>query len=273
MHYGVISMKMDLLGEYSSSSEDEREDEKDKHDDEAATPISTKTTAVKVSQGHVKLIDSSNAATSDLFVREIPHTRGNWAGHVFVDISTSDAATRSVTRFCRLLETVGWSGTVVSSTQNLHLSLSRPFFLQECFIEPFVKALQERLANEQSTRLFVTGETLLVNDSGTRSFWCWDLSNNTILLRILNHVNVVLQHYQQQAYFENPKFHVSVASLAGNVSNLFEQYNDQEKANAATSSSAEIANEDADDSRPVVISVDHVNVTFGTTKSFRINLS
>ena len=265
---------MDLLRDYSSSSSDEEHtfgpNKPTNEEDHVASPEET-------TLGHVRLIDSSNEA-NDLFVREVPHTRGNWAGHVFCQApSFGRRASASVTAFCSRLQEAGYTGTVLSHSHNLHLSLSRPFFLQESSIESFVNSLQQRLSLERTTQLVVTGEKLLVNDSGTRSFWCWSLSANPSIRRILNHVDEVMQEYKQDTFYESPEFHVSLASLPGNVTNLLKRHSRQEKekvAHTATEvdgSSGSSDNED-DGNVPAIVTIDHIYITFGTTKHYRIGL-
>lgn len=263
---------MDLLGEYSSD-EDRKSTPVSQHHDDGNAAMQKATT-----RGHVQLIDSTETGevATDLFVREVPHTRGNWAGHVFVKIPSSFGrrARTSVTAFCSRLEEAGWTGTVLSHTPNLHLSLSRPFFLQQSSIESFVQSLQQRLSHERRTRLVVTGEKLLVNDSGTRSFWCWSLSKNASIQRILSHVDAVLIEYQQDTYYESPEFHVSLASLPGNVEELLRQYDTrQTDGSASVGSKSDDNDSDQDDSDgPLIVTIDHVCVTFGTTKFYRIDL-
>ena len=256
---------MDLLGSYSSDEED---------DDAPANDIAKQRT----SPGRVRLVTSME--DKDPFVRTIPHTRGNWAGHVFVKVSPchNRSAQQSVTDFCARLEKAGWTGTVLSHESNLHLSLSRPFFLQLSSISSFVNSLKERLTHEHVTSLVVMGEKLLVNEDGTRSFWCWKLRANLSIHRILNHINKVLVDYQQPPYYESPEFHVSVASLAGNVKALLDSQRREVIHNASSVNTHKDDgvgdNSDDDNSDgPLILTIDHVYCTFGTTKTYRIDLS
>lgn len=272
---------MDLLGEYTSdaSSSDGESNY------EAAPYAGTSLSPAKTTPGHVRLIDSSSEEAADLFVRDVPHTRGNWAGHVFckIPLLLECRASKSVKAFCSRLQQAGWTGSVLSHTSNLHVSLSRPFFLQQSSIESFVNALRQRLSLERSTVLRVTGEKLLVNDSGTRSFWCWSLSSTPSMHRILNQVDDVLREYQQATYYESPEFHVSLASLPGNIADLLDRHAPQEVAetvqttvedDALGEDSKDVLSEDSndDDVEPVIVSIDHVFISFGTTKKIRIDL-
>jgi hypothetical protein len=119
----------------------------------------------------------------------------------------------------------------------------------------------------------VAGEKLLVNDETTRSFWCWKLIENPSITRILKHVDNVLTDYEQDPYYESPEFHVSLASLAGNVHDLFYLQQQIDKGNKVASDSTEKDEDDDDNDVPLILSVDHVYCTFGTTKTYKIDLN
>jgi hypothetical protein len=123
--------------------------------------------------------------------------------------------------------------------------------------------LQNRLSLERSTILQVqtdSSEKLLVNDERTRSFWCWPITATAALLRLVSHVDTVLQSYKQPTYYSPPKFHVSVASVVGDVSEVLtkrpEETDEQGDGSFAT----------------VVMSVPCVYCSFGTTKLYKIDL-
>lgn len=257
-----LVLAMDLLGNYSS----------DEQDDDAIEHATDRPIKERTLPGRVRLVTS--CTEDDLFIRKVPHTPGNWASHVFVKVSLCHvgSARKSVARFCSRLENAGWTGTVLSHEANLHLSLSRPFFLQLSSIESFVRSLKKSLMHEHSTKLLVTGETLLVNDERTRSFWCWKLTENPSITRILKHVDKVLTDYKQDPYYEAPEFHVSLASLAGNVQDLFPSQRHANEADRVASADSADEEEDADSNVPLILSVDHVYCTFGTTKTYRIDL-
>ena len=225
-----------------------------------------------------------------LFVRTTPHIRGNWAGHVFVKVdieqggndcddedeeetSKLDAMVRrSLGRLRQSLEDCGWSGTIhphlnpCDVHKGLHISLSRPFFLQLASIPSFVATLKEKLSLEQSTTLTVLKEEMiLTNDEGTRSFWCWSVSSTPTILRILSHVDCVMQQYNQPVYYKPPRLHVSVGSIRGRVPDL------SQRDDASTGESNSSDDDDDDDDRFVFV-VDCIHCSFGTTKSYVFHL-
>jgi hypothetical protein len=113
---------------------------------------------------------------------------------------------------------------------------------------------------------------LLVNDEKTRSFWCWKLTENPSIQRILKHVDNVLTDYKQDPYYESPEFHVSIASLAGNVQDLFHLQRQADEGDKVVPDSTD-EDEDDDSDVPLILSINHVYCTFGTTKTCKIDLN
>lgn len=276
-----------LLAGYGSSSSDEEVEnqQQDDRSQEERRTASLNTASAVVHQdsaaqtkrelaGSVQIVPAGTAQ-STLFVRSVPHVRGNWAGHVFLQIQGGNQWRRqtkkSVERFRQRLQGAGWSGPLVVS-EGLHVSLSRPFFLQLASIENFVKQLKQRLASERQLMLTVTNqERLLVNEEQTRSFLCWSVAAPS-LLRLIHLVDGVLENYQQPKYYESPQFHVSLASVPGNVESLLQEDR------CAGEDSHESSSEEASDSTSEEchhhwhVPVSCLHCSFGTTKLYRIDL-
>jgi Uncharacterised conserved protein len=200
---------MDLIDNYSSDEATEGE-------------VHEPNQTLSVPRGCVRVIPSDKIP-SDTFERSIPHIRGNWAGHVFLSLNEDDLAGEwkehaiSATERLRTgLEKLGWSGTVVAHRQ-LHVSLSRPFFLQLGSIESFHRELQQALSHERALVLQTEKEMILSNEEGTRSFLTWKLVDNQTLRRIVVQIDAVMLKYKQQVYYNPPIFHVSLASLPGKL--------------------------------------------------------
>ncbi|KAG7359457.1 hypothetical protein IV203_034555 [Nitzschia inconspicua] len=166
-------------------------------------------------------ISSSSQVPPETFERSVPHRRGHWAGHVKIPVTKSLPSLerkQSVQYFRKMLERQGHSGVLVEH-ESFHISLSKPFSLQVSQIESFVQQLSQRLV--QDVREFnvcvdTTG-TILVNEEGTRSFWCWTVHPSPSLMRSVRHVDSVLARYNQPSYYQPAHFHISVASFPGNV--------------------------------------------------------
>lgn len=240
---------MDLIADYSSD-----EGEGESHEQHQG---------VKRRRGCVKNL-SADDVPSDIFERIVPHVRGNWAGHVFCSLMENDRegewkqhAEVAIERFRIALEESGWSGTVVSHGQ-LHVSLSRPFFLQLASIESFQRELQDALSHERDFVLQMDEELILSNDEGTRSFFGWKLTRNPALNRIVGQIDAVMLKYKQQVYYDPPIFHVSLASVQGklfdNVLGNLEETGDDEIPES-------------------LVRARKISCTFGTTKRLDIPLA
>lgn len=139
-----------------------------------------------------------------------------------------------------------------------HLSLSRTAYLRSHHIDPFVADLRKSLAwatrwawvgwwmdgrvdgrgrewrhnihrTSRHTHSFTVGLDpafgLLVNDERTRSFLTVGLGHGCEerLRRLVSSVDEILTKYKQQTYYADPRFHVSVASLRGDVEAAWEK--------------------------------------------------
>lgn len=206
---------MDLLDYYSSDEGSENG---------TTSGESIQDTTAESNPGSVTIL-SSEKMPSDTFDRTVPHVRGCWAGHIFLSISDCDPegewtkhAADATKRFRVALEQDGWSGTIVTHS-NLHLSLSRPFFLQAASIESFHRELQIALLHVRALVLEVDEVVILSNDEGTRTFFGWKLADNEYLKHIVCQIDSVMLKYQQPVYYSPPVFHVSIASVRGKPPN------------------------------------------------------
>jgi Uncharacterised conserved protein len=197
--------------------------------------------------GVVKFITLQEYNTTALFVRSQPHVPGNWAGHVFVNLSPhascsatswNVAETKCLDRIRKRFESSSGgyninnnngSNTgavvVVHGQMNWHVSLSRPFYLQAACIDSFVKELEQSLtgvvASSRTIRLLPHECTLLVNDDKTRSFWVWPVQPS--LKDLVQIVDRILLKYKQPMYYKPAHFHISVASIPEDLSTFWNQ--------------------------------------------------
>lgn len=246
----------------------------------AATTTSSSSSSSSLKKRRIERISShSHEAVSALFVRTTPHIRGNWAGHVFCQVQVSRSSESSVLIFQRALEQVGWSGTLVTH-DDLHISLSRPFVLQEANINSFVHEIRQELMGVPATTLHVTNHIVLVNENSTRSFWCWALSTNPTMIRIIASIDLILAKYHQPPYYHPPTFHVSLASIPGLVPSQCSWTTNQNTSSKCVSNCyneddsppSESDSDDEETDSNNTVRVDHVLCTFGNTKRFSIQL-
>ena len=232
----------------------------------------------------IEIVSFQNVSPSTIFVRSVPHIPGNWAGHLFCPVPNdssgwhTDIMTESVLRFQQHLENDfgEFGGTQIIShvppNENnartlptiipMHLSLSRPFALQLSSLESFVTKLQQRLQHLPATTLRVhpTAERILVNDDRTRSFWTWPVDANPTLMAILEEIDAVLQAYKQPTYYDPPLFHISLASVVGDLEAISTKniQNSSPKPSTANKS--------------LYMTVNQIHCTFGTTKHYKMDL-
>lgn len=243
---------MDLIDNYSSDEAIEDE-------------VYKQNQALSVHKGCVEVISSDNIPL-DTFERTIPHVRGNWSGHIFLSFTEGeddlacewmDHAISAIARLRRGLEELGWSGTVVTH-DHLHVSLSRPFFLQLGSIDSFHRELEQALSYERALVLQTDKEIVLSNDEGTRSFLAWQLVDNQALRRIVVQIDAVMSKYKQEVYYDPPVFHVSFASFPGKLT--------------AQEIEFLLENENAEIHESLFVSTRKISCTFGTTRRLGILL-
>jgi Uncharacterised conserved protein len=231
------------------------------HDDRLQLEDCASRPRKKARYGVVKFLtlqefNSSTTISSNNFLRSQPHVPGNWAGHVFVKFaphassftpcSWQEAETKCLDQIRSRLELSDYNNNnnnntgstcaavIVHQQMNWHVSLSRPFYLQAAFIDSFVKELEQSLVAASSSsssssspganriiRILPQECTLLVNDDKTRSFWVWPVQPS--LEDLVHIVDRILLKYKQPTYYKPAHFHISVASIPGDMSTFWNQ--------------------------------------------------
>lgn len=263
---------MDLLNHYDDSeSENEQGIEKEKP--LKRTSVDRIESSKKQKRGKVTLIQPHESSHKNLFERRQPHIQGNWAGHVFITIPKKFAAVlesqqqRAADWWKDCLEGDDWTGPMLlhkqagaddSSFSGMHVSLSRPFYLQRGSIDSFVNTLRERLKYTEKGcfRLQYGGTKLLTNDENTRTFLVWPIRDSDgFLTALVKDVDAVLERYGAPLYYRPAQFHVSVASIPRGSSDTVISTRKQDEGDES-----------------VVIPVVDIQCTFGTTEEFSIPL-
>lgn len=109
---------------------------------------------------------------------------------------------------------------------DVHISLSRSFFLHESSIASFERKFFEKVSSWRTQmvhllplRLAFSSDyqhtELLNNDTSTRSFLTVPVvaGHHALIEIIKNAVDPVLREFHQATYYENPKMHISIASF------------------------------------------------------------
>ena len=147
----------------------------------------------------------------------------------------------------------------------LHISLSRPFYLQQQSISSFVEHVRKVLAPHSPTPVTfdLSNPEILVNDEKTRSFLTIPaaqiLSQNAPIIRMIRSIDIVMKRFGQSKYYEEAKIHTSIASVSGDVRDLL--------AGTLQRGGLEVGG----DNRATFM-LDRVMLTFGTTKEHFILL-
>ena len=146
--------------------------------------------------------------------RAIPHQRGNWAVH----IHTSMKRLIDPTIISEAL--ANFTAKKTAPIEDPHLTFNRLSFLQPSSLASFEAALTSHLSAlklRKFTLSFSSKPIVLSNDENTRSFVAFKAVGGQLEScgRLLDAVNSVLRAYGQEAYYEEPIFHVSVGSFLG----------------------------------------------------------
>lgn len=177
--------------------------------------------------------------------------------------------------------------------KGLHISLAKPFFLQQQFIQPFLKDLKRQLSilqpmvirfgnknpKTKSTNLGLGLEQqqqqILINDNQTRSFLTMPVCEDDTgqLLDIVNAVDSIMIKYGMDRYYTDPKFHCSIASWKGTYdwisygnlsstrgkSNVIENESDDKKSRES--------NQMGYDAEQFTFVISGIHCNFGTTEN------
>merc|ERR1712038_533426 len=144
----------------------------------------------------------------------------------------------------------------------MHISLSKPFFLQHQNIESFISNLTKRFekcfdpfhvmfepnaVNDPDDSNTASSPScqiqVLVNPRGTRSFLTLPMNPNSTekIIDLIHATDDVMKEYNMPTFYPQPKIHVSVASAVGNLNELYGENSDS---TAAADANVEMKEED-----------------------------
>lgn len=105
--------------------------------------------------------------------------------------------------------------------EQLHMSLSKPFYLQKQSIPSFLKDLKQRIQKYHNTLILhlVKKTEILSNEDRSRSFLTVPIvpsvsTNVNSIRNVVALIDEVLEKYGASKYYNDAKFHVSIASWA-----------------------------------------------------------
>jgi len=108
----------------------------------------------------------------------------------------------------------------------LHISISRPFYLQQQSISSFVEQVRKVLVpySPMAIALDVNNPEILVNDERSRSFLTIPAAQNSLadapIVRMIRAIDPVMKRFGHSPYYEEAKVHTSIASVSGDVRGL-----------------------------------------------------
>ncbi|CAB4392500.1 unnamed protein product [Rhizophagus irregularis] len=174
-------------------------------------------------------------------IRSKPHVEGDWATHVYVDVTLTEEADHIINKIEELAkEVVSKDGIKIISCiedhqdnnslneldpnghcegTKLHISLSKPLFLKYHQIEHFWNKLRNGFLNWKRFSLSFANITSFSNDDKNRSFLALEVGKGSNELKsMVDHVNKVAEDFRQKPFYENPRFHASILWALGETS-------------------------------------------------------
>jgi len=187
-----------------------------------------------------------------------------------------------------------------TTKSSLHISLTKPFYLQNSNLASFASLLHQHLSSytsSSSSSLAITLEPsktrILLNESKTRSFLCIPLhpfSNAIIENLIRKCIDPVMLKFGGDIFYEDCACHVSVASVCGDVqehlagntrwgdavvggTNNIVINADKKKENDTNEKNDPCDDGGVGEESPITIMMDQIHCTLGTTKEYVFHLS
>lgn len=178
-----------------------------------------------------------------------------------------------------------------SAKNQLHVSLTRQFYLQKQSIDYFVKDIQNRLKFFESCSIEIqlsssssdddvlSCDDFLVNDDRSRSFLTLSSPHGRVstgYIQLIDTINHVMKKYNLPKFYESPQLHVSIASLKGDIhsnaelkfANMKREKNDDESDEPRQRDNDQWSEESDDETSSdipptITINVDKIVCSFG----------
>lgn len=148
-------------------------------------------------------------------IRSFAHVPGNWASYIHFNFDLNGIAD--------ILEKFVFKANDLNINlvlmKNFHLSVSKTFVLQHHLIESFRNDLEKNCQMMNPVECFSSKLDILVNDEKTRSFIVFQVEHdNNFLSLMTKNVDKTLKDYKLPVYYDDPKFHISVGWVLGDLS-------------------------------------------------------
>ncbi|KAF9930732.1 poly(U)-specific 3'-to-5' RNA exonuclease [Linnemannia zychae] len=165
-------------------------------------------------------------------IRARAHVDGTWPVHVYLEVKLShelfDIVTTLIKKAQMLapstismlqsIESLKKKGSIpaeatdVDDSKELHISLTRPIYLQELQLGRFASDVRDAFRNKKRFSISFSGVQSFSNDDGTRSFLSLRVgAGHAQLESFVGEVDAVVQRYSQPKFYSDPQFHASFA--------------------------------------------------------------
>ncbi|KAF9109893.1 nuclear protein localization protein 4 [Mortierella sp. AM989] len=110
---------------------------------------------------------------------------------------------------------------VAEDANELHISLTRPLYLQELHIGRFVSEVRDAFKSRKRFNVSFSGVQSFSNDEKTRSFLSLRVgSGHAEIESLVTEMDAIAERYSQPTFYEDPQFHASFAwAVGGDVLN------------------------------------------------------
>lgn len=220
---------MDYIAEYSSDSAE----------DERYAPVSTsprETDTVSCHADSEATTATKNVGKTDVHqgrTRSFPHVEGQYATHVFLEISMPDSehVRKAYNAFQSHLSThmgpearmhpieSGTRALIKRETMCLHVSLSKTVPITSVQMESLLRELKAAFRKKKrALHLRIGGAAkVLVNEDGTRTFVALHVTDpGGMVENMIESVSHVFIRHGLPKYYDSPDIHVSIAWCLGN---------------------------------------------------------
>ncbi|KAI8603859.1 U6 snRNA phosphodiesterase Usb1 [Dissophora ornata] len=169
-------------------------------------------------------------------IRTRAHIDGSWPVHVYLEVNLSSelfdivstltkTARKSAPTTVSLLQSIESQKDKTSMPKEsesaedaveLHISLTRPLYLQELHIGGFTSDVRDAFKKRKKFNLSFSGVQSFSNDEKTRSFLSLRVgSGHAEIENMVAEMDAIAKRYCQPTFYEDPQFHASFAWAVG----------------------------------------------------------
>ncbi|KAG0077829.1 poly(U)-specific 3'-to-5' RNA exonuclease [Linnemannia elongata] len=174
-------------------------------------------------------------------IRARAHVDGSWPVHVYLEVKlshelfdivstltkTARSLAPSTISMLQSVESLKKKGDIpveaksAEDATELHISLTRPIYLQELHLGHFASDIRDTFKNRKRFNVNFSGVQSFSNDDQTRSFLSLRVgAGHAQLESLVAEMDVIAQRYSQPKFYPDPQFHASFAwALGGGVLN------------------------------------------------------